>query len=240
MATEWSGSKSAIVGSMRPVGLPLQPPKTVQKTWKTPAEVHLATRGKLPDLKHIQLKSEESREIDWGRRDGKVGRKESRRRLRRWGATPLSLLSRLLRSLSVVASSEKDAFPLPLPAIVLPAGAAGFEPTPPGAAEEEAPSAPADGSLSWGRAGDRWPAGAKLPCTRLRMLCIDRAPQLRRPRPSVLGLLGNRCVRAPIGRLSGRGQPVSAARGLAPGAGRCRRPLTFPGRAAGTAAEELY
>lgn len=216
-------------GPSEAVGLPLQPPKPAQKTCKTWAEVHLQTRGKLPDLKHILLKSEQSRETE-GKREGWKGREEGEHEEDREAG-------RLLRSLSIRSSSEKEAS---RPAIVLPAGAAGFEPTPPGAEEGEAPSAPADGSLSWGRAGDRWPAGARLPRAPLRMLRIDRAPQPRRPRPSVHGLLGNRCVRAPIGRRSGRGQPVSAARGLAPGAGRCHRPLTFPGREAGTAAEELY
>lgn len=46
MATEWSGSRSATVGSVKPVGLHLQPPKTVQETWKTWAEVHPGNPGK--------------------------------------------------------------------------------------------------------------------------------------------------------------------------------------------------
>lgn len=68
-------SRSVIVCSVRPVGLPLQPPKPVQKTCKTWAEVLQRTRGKLPDLKHILLKSEESRETE-ERKEGWKGREE--------------------------------------------------------------------------------------------------------------------------------------------------------------------
>lgn len=102
----------------------LQSPKPVQKTWTSWGEVHLPIRGKLPDSTRRNPEKQRGE-----RRDGGVGRKGSMRRLRRWGVTPLSRLSRPLWSLSTRSSSEKDAS---RPASLLPAGAAGFEPTPPG------------------------------------------------------------------------------------------------------------
>lgn len=146
---EWSEKRGAAVGSVRSVGLPLQTPE------RNLSRGSSASPRKLPSLNPTQFKLEEPRETDRRkRRNGKVGKKE-----RMWRrATPLSLVSPGLSAWSLS-----------------PGWTAGLEPASPGAAEPEALPAPAEGSLSSGKAGDRWPEGAGLPPAPLRMLRIDRA-----------------------------------------------------------------